>query len=353
MKKKILIIDDDEGIRSNVVELLDLAGYETIDASDGRRGLELINQIKPDLILCDISMPILDGYGVLHAIQNNSDWSPVPFIFITASTKRNGFRTAMDSGADDYLSKPFSGDELIKLVNSHLIKFGKLKNMLNRNSGLKIEFDGDLSALVKNNKFIEKQTLRKFYKKDNIYHEGDKSEFLYYLLEGKVKVSKMNQWGKEFIVDLFNAGDYFGYQDLLTGDEHRESAVALEDARIALISKLDYFDILYSNSDIAVSFMKTLTENLNLANEKLLGMAYDSARKKVAQALLFINKKYHLSGSPEISFPIQREVISSIAGLSPESVSRNLTDFNQEGLIKTDGRTIKIVDIKKLEALKW
>lgn len=353
MKCKVLVIDDDEMIRTNVVELLDLAGYETIEAPDGKKGLEMINLLKPDLILCDISMPLLDGYGVLHAIQNNPEWSPVPFIFITANTKRNSFRAAMDNGADDYLSKPFTGDELIKLVHTHLEKFNRLKSNFNKSGNGTIEFNGDLSSLVKNEKFTEKQTIRKFFKKEYIYHEGDKAEYLYQILDGKVKVSRMNESGKEFITDLFNHGDFFGYQDLLTGEKHKESAVALEDAKVALVSKHDFLNILQGNPEIAITFLKSLTENLNSANDKLLGMAYDSARKKVAQALIFINKKYQLSGGNDICFPIQREVISSIAGLSPESVSRNLTELNEEGLIKTDNRTIRIVDLKKLEDLKW
>lgn len=109
-------------VLENTEELLSLAGYETITASNGIEGLEKARNEQPDLVLCDILMPRLDGYGVLQAFQTISELKEVPFVFMTAKSQRSDFRTGMDLGADDYLTKPFTGEELLKVVTSRLKK---------------------------------------------------------------------------------------------------------------------------------------------------------------------------------------------------------------------------------------
>ena len=109
--------------------------------------------------------------------------------------------------------------------------------------------------------------------------------------------------------------------------------------------------MLYSNNEVSIKFIKFITNNLLEAEDRLIKLAYDSARKKVAEALLFLHRK-----SQPISengfFTVHRENLSSIAGIAPESISRNLTDFKDEGLIESANGAIKIINIKKLEALK-
>lgn len=353
MKKTILVIEDDGPSRDNISEILELADYDVLRAENGKKGLEMVRTNHPDLILCDISMPILDGFGVLHAIQNTPELESIPFVFLTGQAKKGSFRIAMDNGADDYLTKPFSGDELLKVVHAHLKKIQILKDAFSIENGKFTLSNGENKKPSKDKLILDKKYIRKYSTKEFIFHEGDKPEHLYYIVKGKVKAFKMNYWGKEYITDLYKEGDFFGYLALLEGFDHKESVMAIENSQISIISKQEYFDLLNNDTEVSVSFIKTLTANLNIANDKLLSMAYDSARKKVAEALLFINKKYQITGSNDVAFPIRREIISSIAGLSPESVSRNLTDFFQEGLIKINNRTIKIVDLKKLENLKW
>jgi CRP-like cAMP-binding protein len=298
-------------------------------------------------------MPSLDGYGVLHALQNNAELASIPFIFITAKVKKYDFRTAMDMGADDYLIKPFSGDELLKVVNIHLKKKQVLKKSFSRNmEGLK-NFIDELKSLNKNNAFEGKQIIKKFKRKETIFLEGDEAEFLYIVVSGNVKTLKTNYWGKEYITDLYKEGDFFGYLPLIDEHDQNETAVAVDNSEIALISKQDFFDMIHSNSDISDSFIKLLSTNLEIAEEKLMTQAYDSARKKVADALIYVGKKYMAKDNNEISFSMHREDLSAIAGLSPESVSRNLTDLRKEGLINIKNGNVKIPDVKKLENLKW
>lgn len=117
--------------------------------------------------------------------------------------------------------------------------------------------------------------------------------------------------------------------------------------------KEDFFKLLLSNQDVSINFIKLLTNNYLDVEEKLLKLAYDSARKRVAEALIFVSKKYQNEDlKSDSSFSLLRENISALSGISPESVSRNLTDFKEEGLIESFRGKIKIIDLKKLESIK-
>jgi len=106
--KKILVIEDNAHIRENTAEILSLANYSVITAENGKVGVDLANKEKPDLIMCDIMMPELDGYGVLHILSKKPETALIPFIFVSAKTERSDIRKGMELGADDYLVKPFS-----------------------------------------------------------------------------------------------------------------------------------------------------------------------------------------------------------------------------------------------------
>src|SRR4051812_3570996 len=112
-KTRILIIEDNDDIRESVVEILELANYEVAAANNGKSGIEIATRQLPDLILCDIMMPELDGYGVLYLLAKKPETSAIPFIFLTAKAERTDIRKGMEMGADDYLTKPFDDMELL------------------------------------------------------------------------------------------------------------------------------------------------------------------------------------------------------------------------------------------------
>ena len=119
---RILIIEDDGAIRDSVMDALEYAGYTVLTAANGLAGLALAQQEKPDLILCDIMLPGLDGYGVKLALNEDTRASGAPFIFITARSTREDIRQGMALGADDYLIKPFSARELLNAVQTRLAR---------------------------------------------------------------------------------------------------------------------------------------------------------------------------------------------------------------------------------------
>ncbi len=352
MKNKILIIEDNADLLDNTTELLEIAGYEVITATNGKEGLELAHKNKPDLILCDIMMPVLDGYGVLRATENIPELAGTPFVFITAKSEKADFRKGMDLGADDYLTKPFNGTDLLRVVSARLTKNKRRRDYFENNiTGL-----NELYNEAKNKKGVsmlsENRKVKKIRKKDMLFMEGDSPSFVYFIISGKIKLFKSNESGKEFIVEILKEGDFLGYLPLLENSKHKESAMAIDNAEVALIPSDEFFALLHSNQEIAITFIKMMSNNFSEAEEKLLQLAYDSARKRVAEAIIYVSKKYQENSSDELSFTLLRENISSLSGISPESVSRNLTDFREEGLIETNNGTITILNLKKLESMK-
>src|SRR5579871_2286593 len=120
--KKILLIEDNLEVRENTTEILELAGYDVKTAPNGKVGVELVQHEKPDLIICDIMMPDLDGYGVLHILSKKPDTASIPFIFLTAKTEKTDIRKGMNLGADDYLTKPFDDTDLLNAIEARLQK---------------------------------------------------------------------------------------------------------------------------------------------------------------------------------------------------------------------------------------
>ncbi|HEY9871808.1 MAG TPA: response regulator [Candidatus Obscuribacterales bacterium] len=124
---KILVIEDEEPVRANIVKLLTLEDFEAIGAENGAVGVQVAKEQMPDLIICDVMMPELDGYGVLNALQQDDVTATIPFIFLTAKAAKEDLRHGMELGASDYLNKPFTRNELLKVINTQLEKQAKFK----------------------------------------------------------------------------------------------------------------------------------------------------------------------------------------------------------------------------------
>jgi hypothetical protein len=119
---KILIVEDELDIRENIQQILELKDFATITAENGWQGLQMAQKHQPDLILCDIMMPLLDGYGLLKTLRQDVTTGSIPFIFLTAKAEHADLRQAMKLGADDYLTKPFQLDELLQVIATQLEK---------------------------------------------------------------------------------------------------------------------------------------------------------------------------------------------------------------------------------------
>ena len=349
--KKILLIEDNDNIRNNTAEILELSNYKVIVAENGKIGVEKAMEHTPDLIICDIMMPVLDGYGVLHAVHKNDAIKNTPFIFLTAKTERSDFRKSMELGADDFITKPFNGTELLNAVDSRLKKLDLLKQELSPGlEGLQHLMQSSFGKNVLQS-LAEDRNINKHKKKQTVYSEGNHPNRLYYVLKGKVKTYKTNEDGKELVTDLFSPGDFLGYVALLEGTVYKDTAVALEETELAVIPKEDFEELVNNNKEVAQKFIRLLAKNISAKENQLLGLAYNSLRKKVAEALIMMQKKYQQTKEEEFVIDISRESLATIAGTATESLIRTLSDFRIEKLIEIKDGSISIINQEKLEHL--
>jgi DNA-binding response OmpR family regulator len=352
MEKTILVIDDNNDIRENTAEILELAGYKTFTAENGKRGVEMAVKEKPSVIVCDIMMPELDGYGVLHLLRKNADTQNIPFIFLTAKTERSDFRKGMELGADDYITKPFDDIELLNAVE---IRFKKMQileqNYVPGPQGLS-KFLKDVKGTGLIEKLAEQYEVESYQKKQNIYLEGKRPRYLFYLVKGKVKEFKSHEDGKEYITNLYSDGDFMGYTALIEDKNYEDSTAVLEDADVMQIPKEDFLQMVYSDISIASKFIHIITRNVKEKEERLLTLAYSSLRKRVAKALVDIVSKFNLK---EQSSPIEisREEIAQYVGTATESLIRTLSDFKAEKLIEIRSGKIIVNNVEKLKNLLY
>jgi CRP-like cAMP-binding protein len=349
--KKILLIEDNPEMRENTAEILELAKYNVLTAKNGKEGVKLAGNEKPDLIICDIMMPELDGYGVLHMLVKDPATASIPFIFLTAKAEKSDYRKGMGMGADDYLTKPFDDMELLSAVETRLRKNEMLKKEFTRTSeGLNDFLDQVNSEQLA--KLSNDREARNYKKKETIYQEGAHPKSIYFISKGKVKTYKSNEDGKEYITGLHKEGDFIGFTSVLEEEAFNESAVTLEDSEIIVIPKDDFFKLLYSNREISGKFIKILSDNVKEKEERLLNLAYNSVRKRVAEALIMLEKRYKKEGDSTFKMAISRDDLAGIVGTSTETVIRTLSDFKDEKLIEIQGSNISIINSQKLTALR-
>lgn len=347
--KKILLIEDNADVRETTAEILELADYDVSTAENGKIGVELAKAQKPDLIICDIMMPDLDGYGVLRILSKNVDTANIPFIFLTAKTEKSDMRKGMNMGADDYITKPFEEEELLEAIETRL----------KRSEDLKKQFKGDLNSL---NQFIDEargveelqdlpkdRKTKEFKKKEAIFRENDFANYLYFIIEGKVKCLKTDEYGKELVTDIYHPGDFIGYMTLLEDGDYNETAIAMENTEVAIIPKQDFLSLLHKNRDVASQFIKMLAGNVLEKESRLLQLAYAPVRERVADALLKVIVKEEYVEGTHYKLKISREDLASIVGTAKESLIRMLSEMKKEGLIESEGQTITILNAEGLK----
>jgi len=348
--KKILLIEDNTEIRENTEEILSLASYEVITAPNGKIGVTLAQEQRPDLIVCDIMMPELDGYGVLHILSKKTETAQIPFIFLTAKTERADIRKGMDLGADDYLTKPFDDTELLNAVETRLNKFSiRSKNYQTSSEGLET-FIEDAQKILNLADLCKDKKVKLFKKKAEIFMEGDLPLSVFFIKSGNVKTFKSNQDGKELITNLYKENDFFGFEPILENAHYQESAVALQDSELVVIPKNDFVTLLFSQKDVSASFIGLLCKKVAEKEKQLLNLAYNSVRQRIAEALLKLVQLKHSASKIQVS----RDDLAKIVGTAPESVIRVLSDFKDEGIIEIESGKITVIQPTNLEkVIRW
>jgi len=350
--KSILVIDDNPDIRDNTAEILELAGYKTFTAENGKRGVEVAIKEIPDVIVCDIMMPELDGYGVLHLLRKNESTVNIPFVFLTAKTERSDFRKGMEMGADDYITKPFEDIELLNAIEMRLKKAKILDSKYAPSQEGINEFIKDVKSSGLISQLADQYNVESYTKKQSLYQESKRPRFLYYLVKGKAKGIKTHEDGKEYITNLFSDGDFIGYPALIEDKNYDDTVVVMEESDIMQIPKEDFLQMIYGNMDIAAKFIRIITQNVKEKEERLLSLAYSSLRKRVAKALVDIQTKFNAENENK-PLEISREDFAHYVGTATESLIRTLSDFKSEKLIAIKEGKIAILNIEKLSNLLY
>jgi CRP-like cAMP-binding protein len=350
MTSLILLIEDNLEMCEDIQAILKLAQYDVVLAHNGKEGIALAHKYRPDLILCDIMMPGLDGYGVLHILSKDQTTAGIPFIFLTAKTDPIDVRTGMDLGADDYITKPFDGSALLNVIEVRLTKNERIR----KSGALYIqdmdEFLTRAKELEEFQKLSSNRQIRHIRKKDFVFMEGLDANDLFIIHTGIVKTYKSTQDGKELVTGIHKPGEFIGFLPLIENAPYNETAIALEPTEVYLIPKDDFNTLLYTNHEVARNFIRLLSNDLYETEERLMEMAYQSVRQRVARALLKLCDQVCSPANGKV-ITLARKDISGMVGTATESLNRTLADFKEEGLISLTDSGIRILDKKKMERL--
>jgi CRP-like cAMP-binding protein len=199
----------------------------------------------------------------------------------------------------------------------------------------------------------ERYSSQLFTRKNFLYQEGKRPRYLYFLLKGKIKAYKTHEDGKEYITNLYNSNDFIGYIALLEDANYDDSALIMEDAEILLIPREDFIQMIYNDPSVASKFIKLITQNVKEKEDRMIGLAYGTLRKRVAEALVNIYRKFNDSNTQHNTLEMTREDVARYVGTATESLIRTISDFKSEGLVDVVSGKIRITNIKKLENLLY
>ncbi len=332
--KKILLIEDNQDVRENTATILELENYDIITAENGKKGVEKALLHIPDIILCDIMMPELDGYGVFESLSNNPKTASIPFIYLTAKAEKADMRKGMNLGADDYLTKPFEDDELLEAIECRLQKNDFLKREFSKNVQGVNEFLDEASKHLNLEELSQDRSLQTYKNKEYIFKEGAAAHYLYFIQSGNVKTFRSTEAGKEFVTGVYGPGDFLGQLSLLGEiNSYVETATVLEDAEICEIPKAEFTRLLYGNKQISHKFIDMISNNLIHLQEQLIDMAFATVRQRTAKALLELDDKGMIKDKDHKGISIPREDFAGIIGTATETAIRMLTELKKEGLI--------------------
>jgi CRP-like cAMP-binding protein/CheY-like chemotaxis protein len=349
--KTILLIEDSDIIRENTAEILELAGYHVLTAANGKSGVAQALAARPDVVVCDIMMPVLDGYGVLHIFGQHPQLAGVPFIFLTAKTERADLRRGMELGADDYITKPFEEAELLSAIASRLHRVRQLQPAPAPPTEAPDEPLSEAQAGALLEGLTADRRPHQLRKKQELYAEGDEPTRLYFVQAGRVKTLRRTSGGKELITGVYGPGEFLGYLPLLEHRPHPDTAVVVDEATVLYIPKEDFDQLLHRHPAVGQQFVRQLAGRVNEREQQLLGMAYDSLRRRVADTLLRLHEQ--AGGAADACIQLSREDLAAIVGTASESLIRTLTEFRQDGLIEQTAAGIQVLQPEKLRRAHW
>ncbi|MEM6770837.1 MAG: response regulator, partial [Bacteroidota bacterium] len=344
----ILVVEDNEEVRANLAEILEIYGYVVTEAANGLEGVKQAIESPPDIILCDVMMPELDGFGVLNLLSEHERTAGIPFVFITAKTEAEDIRRGMNLGADDYITKPFYKDELLNVINVRLKKAAKRSATAPPPAAptptLSDPARGRSAITAAFTKHGREET---FKQGENIVREGDYPHFLYRVKSGHVHLARPHAYGRDYVIAELSQEEIFGLPTCLERTTfHYTAKVVSKTASCSLLPVATLYKLINSDRSVSEAIMQLLASRVVEQSEKLVHQAYDSVRRRTALVLCDLHEKYE-GGAIQLS----RDELAQMVGSTKESVIRALSDFKREKLVKTEGRALQIEDPERLRGL--
>lgn len=346
--KTILLIEESPEIRKSTKEILERADYKVITADNSKEGIVMGKLNCPDLIVCDIKMPNLDGLSILSILGRNPETSRIPFIFLTAEEITNGNRKITRLGSDDYISKSYSDSHMLEVIETRLKKTENIKKV----AGSSIQ---ELQSIVEpcrgmnelKRLFKDAETMD-FNKDATIYREGGHADFVYLIDEGSVQCSKSDYYGKSFVHEVYGAGCFLGYKAMIKNGTYNETALTLTKTKLSLLPKRTFLNLIQDNIEVANFFIETLSTDVIEREKLLLQLAYAPLRERLSSVLLKVDMTSSSQDEDHL-LNISRQDLANMVGAAKESLIRSLSELRKEGLLDTEGQLIKILDLEGLK----
>ncbi len=341
----ILLIEDNPEIRESMAEILTLSGYDIFKASNGKLGLSIARTEKPDLIICDVVMPELDGFGVLSLLAKDPSTQSIPFIFLTSKLEGQDLRKGMNLGADDYLTKPFELSELLQTIELRLQKATvrqapqkaeSLANPVGSNEKYQKQFE-DWSQQFEERIFSPEQV---------IMAAASHPVFLYRMTEGVVLLQQEATMDRHYIREILPPPTLLGFAAFCRQEAQSEQIVALNQVKAQLIPTQAMTQYLQKEPAIMQYFLQMLAAQILNQQKIQAAYAFASVRKKVALSLSRLHKVF---ADQEIEF--SRERLASFASVSRGALMRVLAEFREDGLISTDNSKLQILAPETLDQI--
>lgn len=344
MTGAILLIEDQQSVRENIAELLELAGHRVLQAENGIEGIRMAKMHLPDLVLCDIMMPELDGYGVAEVLGRQPETSRIPLIFLTARADAADFRKGLSKGAVDYISKPFQSHELLETIEMRL----KREHPQRRAEAGRAAWNNWVIGLQSDHpatlQGAQLQVL-KLDKGSNLYAEGDSSRFVWFIKSGYIKQERLDSKGKKLCLRMLGPGDFTGWTGDFEHGMHEEDATCITAAEVIRIAQSDVHEAFLERPELALELHRRTHETSKEFESAALSLAYGTARENTARALL----RFALPSPDGLIIRLSREDLANSVGMASESIIRTLAGFKQDGLTDTIGRTVVLLDPNGLE----
>jgi len=319
--------------------------FEYIVVNYSTTGVEV-----PSVLFLDINMPTWSGWDFLENFDKLDERikKQITIYMLSSSINAKDRERALETRiAVDYIAKPLNSKTVSTIFLSEQSDFNEVAS---KHVNEYVPESAHESELVKALEApLEKIS---FKKKQPLFRQGDICRSLYYVLSGKIKTFKANGNGKVLITGLHKPGEFLGYLPLLENSVHNETAVGFDEGEVAAIPKDVFRKLVFENQKVNREFLGLIAKDLLEKDDRLLALAYDSVRQRVAGALLQVQRKYDEGSSEKFSISFTRDDLANIVGTATESLIRTLSDFKDEGTIEINASTISITDKGKLEKVR-